>query len=198
MTTRQMLTLRTSEAMVRLAALQRRAEKVSGPVNGVVGTALKELSDALEELRTANDELQMQVTELADVRDRAVIVERRFEEFLDVLPVACVWTSASGAIVDANSAAASLLNVSRQHLAGRPLILFLTERAGMLGALSDLGAGVLRAVDFAAAVRPRERRVRKVHVSGRRLDSDDDRLCWFLVEHQAEPGAGAIQNGSSV
>lgn len=182
MTTLQMLTVRTNAALGRLASLQRRAEKTSSRDGVVVRPALKELSDALEELQVANDQLQMQLDELADAKASAVAADRRFTELFQVLPCACVWTNMSGEITDANAAAAALLNVSRQHLAGRPFILFLAERAAMQDAFVSFSAGAIWTVDLDGEVRPRGRRARSVRVLGRRLDGGDNQLCWFLVE----------------
>jgi PAS domain-containing protein len=189
MTTLQMLTVRTNAALGRLVSLQKRAERITAPANGVVRPALKELTDALDELQVANEQLEAQVVELSAAKAVAGVTARRFDELLDVMPFSCVWTDGTGEIVEANVAAAALFNVSRQHLAGRPLILFLVDRSDMMDAFGALAAGIVQAVDFSAVVRPRERRVRSVQVSGRRLESDN-RLCWFLLEQQsAEPPA---------
>lgn len=184
MTTLQMLTVRTNAALGRLASLQRRAERITAPATAIVRPALKELTDALEELRVANDQLQTQVAELSEARALAQGAGKCFDELLEVMPFSCVWTDRTGEIVDANTAAAALFNVSRQHLVRRPLMLFLMDRTAMLDAFGALAAGIVRAVDFNAVVRPRERRIRPVQVSGRRLDTDE-RLCWFLVEEAA-------------
>jgi PAS domain-containing protein len=180
MTTLHMLTIRTNAALGRLASLQRRAEKAAAPTRSVVRPALKELNDALEELQVANDQLQTQVEELADAKLHARTADQRFAELLEWLPCACVWTSTSGEVLEANPAAAALLNVSAQHLAGRPLLLFMTERAKFSEAMSLLTASA-GSVVASVGIRPRERRTRQVQLVGRKR-AQDDRLCWFLVE----------------
>lgn len=181
MTTIQMLTVRTNAALNRLASLQRRAERIAAPASAVVRPALRELTDALEELQVANDQLQAQIAELQHVKQAALSAERRFAELLQVMPCPSVWTTHGGEITDANPAAALLLNVSRQHLAGRPLLLFIAERSGFQDALAQLAAATHWSVDLDAEVRPRERRSRPVSILGRRLDAEDH-LCWFLLE----------------
>jgi PAS domain-containing protein len=185
-----MLTVRTNAALGRLVSLQKRAERITAQGNGIVRPALKELTDALDELQVANEQLQTQVVELAEAKAAAEAVASRFDELLEVMPFSCVWTDRAGEIVDANTAASALFNVSRQHLSGRPLILFLADRTALMDAFGALAAGIVRAVDFNAVVRPRERRVRPVRVSGRRLESDD-RLCWILLEPTSAEPAGS-------
>lgn len=183
MTTIQMLTVRTNAALSRLASLQRRAERIDAPANGVVRPALRELTDSLEELQVANDQLQEQILELAQAKASADAADRRFTELVQVLPCALVWTSQAGEITDANSAAAALLNVTRQHLIGRALVLFMGDRSAFQDAITQLAAGALSTVDLQVEVRPRERRLRAVTLCGRRLDGADH-LCWFLLEAQ--------------
>ena len=181
MTTIQMLAVRTNAAFSRLASLQRRAQRIDPPANGVVRPALRELTDALETLRVANDHLQVQEAELTRMKSMTVAADRRFAELQEVLPCATVWTTATGEITDANPAAAELLNVSRQHLIGRPLLLFLSGRDKFQIALIELGGGTIWSLDLDGEVRPRERRPRGVRMLGRRLDGEEN-LCWFLLE----------------
>ena len=188
-TTLQMLAVRTNTALGRLSSLQRRAAKIPSSEGGVLRSALKELSDAVELLQVANDQLEMQLQELSRAKTSAVAADRRFSEMFLVLPCACVWTSMSGDITEANQAAAALLNVSRQHLAGRPFVLFLADRASVQDALIGFSSGATWSVDFDGEVRPRGRRPRAVQVLGRRFDGGDDQLCWFLVERPAVQNA---------
>ncbi len=184
MTTIQMLSVRTNAALSRLASLQRRAERLTMPAATVVRPALRELTDALEELQVANDQLMAQIAELAQAKEAANSADRRFAELLQVLPCASVWTTQDGTITDANPAAALLLNVSRQHLVGRPLLLFMAERSGFQDALAQLAAATCWSIDLEGEVRPRERRGRRVSILGRRLDGEDN-LCWFVLENNA-------------
>lgn len=186
MTSLHLLTVRTAAAIGRLSALQKRAERLTGPGGPVIKPALKELSDSLEELQVANEQLQQQVDLLAEARITVDSVQNRFVEFVDAIPVACVWTDSEGQIVQANSAAASLLNVSSQHLNGRPLMFFIVERDKFRDAQAALNAHLTSVVEMALSMRPRERRARQVRLTGRRLQYDD-RRCWFIQQADAEP-----------
>ena len=185
MTSLHLLTVRTAAAIGRLSALQKRAEKMTGPGAPVIRPALKELSDSLEELQVANEQLQEQVDLLAEARTAVGVFEHRFAEFVDAVPVACVWTDGEGQILQANAAAASLLNVSSQHLNGRPLMFFIVERDKFRDAQAALNGQLTSVVEMALALRPRERRSRQVRLTGRRLQHDD-RRCWFIQQSDAE------------
>ena len=180
MTTLHMLTLRTTAAVGRLAALQKRAEKAV-TTTPIVRAALRELADTVEELRVANEQLQQHSVECNELKSRVQDEASRMREFADALPVACIWTTADAVIVDANPAAADLLNVSAPHLVGRPLMLFTVERQRFQESLASLNDGLTTVVEVPAVLRPRERRPRSVRLVGRRLNHDN-RRCWFILE----------------
>lgn len=184
MTQLHTLTVRTTAALGRLADLQRRAEHVTS-ATPVIKPALKELASALEELQVANEHLQAQFEELAASRVRADDVSRRFEEFLQVVPIACIWSDPQGVILEANDMSAALLNVARPRLAGKPLMLFLSDRPRFFDALAALSAPGGGAVETDITVRPRERRPRLVRLTGRVLESES-RWCWFLRPAEGE------------
>lgn len=187
MTTLQGLTLKRNAALGKLTTLQRRADRLAGPPAPVVASALAELESALEEINVATEQLQMHLDELAGARQEADAVRALLREFLDVLPVPCLWTDSTGQIDDANAAAAELLNVSAQRLHGRPFIHFLADREAFEQALAALNRAVSRTVVIETLVRPRERRPRAVGLTGQRLGSDA-RYCWFLGAGGSIPG----------
>lgn len=174
------LTVRTNAALGRLADLQRRAERIPSTTTPVVRPALKELSAALEELQVANEQLQSHLEELASARARADELGTRLDEFVQALPIACIWTDPNGVIQEANEMAAALLNVARARLPRKPLMLFLADRARFFEALAALAAPGGGAVEMEMLVRPRERRPKMARMSGRVMASDA-RWCWFLV-----------------
>jgi PAS domain-containing protein len=175
------LTLRTTTALGRLAMLQRRADKTSSPPS-LVRDALEELNTALEELRAANEALAEHASDIAAARERDLGARRELQALLSAMPIACVFTDNTGQIVDANPHASRLLNVGRQHLVGKPLFLFFTERDRFLDALAvPPASGEFEQVSI---VRPRERRPREVQLKGVRLPSGD-RWCWFLDQRLA-------------
>ena len=184
MSTPQILTSRASAALQRLAALQKRAERVAGASEPVLRSAMKELAGALEDLKGASDHLHRQADELDDLRGRTAAMVDRFNEFAEVLPIPCVWTNAEGEIDAANTVAADFLNVSLPHLAGRSLMLFVSDRQKFMDANAALVALVDR-VEFVSVVRPRERRPRPVRLLGRRMQNDT-RVIWFLLDSAAD------------
>ena len=180
MSTLHNLTLRTATAVGRLAELQRRAERITENRSPVTKSALAELSTALEELQVANEALQGQVDELNALRMSAEDALNTVDEFAQALPIAAVWTDSGGVIDKGNDAASQLLNVGRQHLVGKPLMLFITDRRVLFGALRSLcDEPHLDAVDVEITLRPRERRPRKMKLAGRRLQHRTGCL-WFL------------------
>lgn len=185
MTTLQMLTLRRNTSLGRMATLEKRAERLGAQAAPVVRSALEELSAALDDVQVATEQLQALLDELATVRVELNAVREQHREFVDLVPVASVWTDATGEIAQANEAAAELLNVSAQRLVGRPLVLFMSDRTAFAEADTALSECVAATVRFEAVLRPRERRPRPVVVVGRSL-KDDSRRCWFLTP--GEPG----------
>lgn len=173
------LTVRTHAALGRLADLERRAEQLNTTSMPMVRPALKELGAALEELQVANDHLIEQLDELGTVRARADHIARRLDEFVQALPLACVWTDQDGTIVEANETAAALLNVARPRLPGKPLMLFLGDRQSFFDALRALSEPDGGAVQLAMQVRPRERRPRPARLTALVM-KEDQRWCWFI------------------
>ena len=187
MTTLHMLTVRTNAALGRLASLQKRAEKTADPPALIVRAALKELADSLEELQVANEQLQRHSDETSSLKLRIADEQARLHEFMQAVPLPCVWTYENGEIAQANPAAADLLNVSAQHLVGRPLQLFTAERGRFSDSLAALNDGSTTVVELAAVVRPRERRARPARLVGRRFEFDP-RRCWFIIETTGNGG----------
>ena len=181
------LTLRTATAVGRLAELQRRADRIVERPSPLTKTALQELSTALEELQVANEALQNQIEELTAIREKAVETQRAMDEFSNAMPVAVLWTDATGVIEKANQSASQLLNIGKHHLPGKPLMLFVTDRTALFAALRSMcEMPNLPSVDVDITIRPRERRPRKMKLSGRRLDHDS-RCVWFLNDIVENP-----------
>ncbi|HEU4936293.1 MAG TPA: hypothetical protein VFT39_07560 [Vicinamibacterales bacterium] len=187
MSTLHDLTLRTATAVGRLADLQRRADRPgSQPASQIAKAALKELSTALEHLQVATEALATQLEELKAARLSAEKTQHTMEAFAQAVPIAALWTDRAGVIEKGNDAASQLLNIGRHHLQGKPLMLFITDRGVLFGAMRSLceGQGVA-AVDVDITVRPRERRPRRMKLCGRRLHHEE-RCVWFLHETMGE------------
>jgi len=182
------LTLRTATAVGRLAELQRRAERIANKPSPITRSALLELSTALEELQVANEALQNQLDEMLVAREQSATAQRALDEFANVTPLAILWTDKAGIIEKGNESASELLNIGRHHLQGKPLMLFVTDRTVLFSALRTMyeSPGV-PSIDVEITVRPRERRPRKMKLSGRRMEYDP-RCVWFLHELPLENG----------
>lgn len=193
MSTLHNLTLRTATAVGRLADLQRRAERPgSHSASPITKAALDQLSTTLEDLQVANEALATQLCELNEARLSTEKAQQAMEEFAQAVPIATLWTDRAGVIEKGNDAASQLLNIGRHHLHGKPLMLFITDRGVLFGALRSLceGEGVA-AVDIDITLRPRERRPRRMKLSGRRLEHEE-RCVWFL--HDAKSAAAEDAN----
>ncbi|MBA3638242.1 MAG: PAS domain-containing protein [Acidobacteriota bacterium] len=196
MNTIESLSIRTTAARIRLVELERRVEKASAS-GAVVKPALKELSAAIEELQVANEQLSQHVDELAASRHDVAAMTARHEEFIDVLPLPCIWTDEHGAVDQANEATAALLNVAARRLGGKPLSLFVSDRSAFFDAISQLRADPNQTVEIAVQIRPRERRPRQMRLTGHRL-RHDQRLCWILRDDSdAVPILDAIAEPAS-
>jgi PAS domain-containing protein len=168
-----------------LAELQRRADRAADKPSPLAKSALAELSTALEELQVANEALQAQVDELNAVRVNVEAVQQAMDEFVHMVPLVTLWTDRSGIIEKGNDAASQLLNIGKHHLHGKPLMLFITDRAALFGALRSLcDTDGVPEVDIDITVRPRERRPRRMKLCGRRLQHDK-RCVWFLHDAPA-------------
>ena len=180
MNTRESLTIRTVSAFQRLADLETRGRRVAGEKAGVLKTALRELEMALEELRTANEQLTELVEDVSGARAAAQKMRAELSEFRDVVPLACVLTDDAGQIAEANPAAGELLNVAPRHLGGKPLSLYISDRDRFFRMIASAG----RPLEPSSAdliVRPRERKPRPMKVRVSRLEQGE-KLCWFFED----------------
>jgi PAS domain S-box-containing protein len=113
----------------RVAGLQRHAGEALVSATELLPATFEELNVAFEELRTAQDELLHQQSELTSTRERVEAERRRYQELFDFAPDAYLMTTATGAIREANLAAAGLLGISQNALLGMPLALFVADYA---------------------------------------------------------------------
>ena len=81
----------------------------------------------LHELRVHQLELEMQNDELRASQLALEVARERYFDLYDLAPIAYCTLSASGLIVQANLAAASLLGVTREALVGKPLSRFIAS-----------------------------------------------------------------------
>ena len=91
----------------------------------VVEESLEELRVALEELQVAEEELIQQNQELAIARNDIEIERQRYRDLFEFAPDAYLVTDEVGLIQEANRAAVTLLNISKNFLIRKPLINFI-------------------------------------------------------------------------
>jgi PAS domain S-box-containing protein len=92
---------------------------------GIDVTAAREaevqLKTSMEELQVADEELRQQNEELLAARQALEEERQRYRELFDFAPDGYLVTDLSGTVQEANRAAARLLGVETQFLAGKPL-----------------------------------------------------------------------------
>ena len=94
------------------------------PSHELTSKLLSELNSALHELQTTTVELLEQNEEMAASRQTLEEERRRYQELFDFAPDGYLVTDTEGIILDANSAATNLFNVSKSLLIGKPLAIF--------------------------------------------------------------------------
>ncbi len=93
--------------------------------NFLLPAAFKELATCSEELQVAVDELSRLNAELVATRKQAEAERKRYQELFEFMPNAYLVTDEQGKILEANRAAASLLNVEPSSLRDNLLIDFI-------------------------------------------------------------------------
>ncbi|HAJ60055.1 MAG TPA: hypothetical protein DCP31_12990 [Cyanobacteria bacterium UBA8543] len=139
------LTLQIEDMQERVTQLQQQAHlKPSQPQHlKIIVTALAELGLAIEELQITTEELQAKNEELAIAHQTIAAERQRYQQLFEEAPDAYLVTDALGVIVEANSAAATLLGSAPRYLVGRPLANFVPkeEREFFRTQLSQLSRG---------------------------------------------------------
>ena len=171
------LLARAVSAQRRLDALELRdaAGKLSSPAG--MRVALREMSELLELVRTATEQLQTAAGDLMTARREASLQGERYHELHESFPMASLLTDEAGTVEQANTRAARLLNVARTRLAGKPLLLFIADREQyftLLDRVRAAGAG-----GDTVLIRPRDKRPRTVDVRVSVMPVQG-RWCWVL------------------
>lgn len=118
--------------------------------------ALEELQTSLEELRVAEEELKQQHEELAIARAIVEAERQRYHDLFEFAPDGYLVTDNVGIILEANRAAATLLNVPQGYLIRKPLINFIPveERRNFRAKLNQL-LQTKRIEEWELAIKPR-------------------------------------------
>lgn len=108
---------------------------------GLLPQALEELQSSVEELRVAEEEMRVQNEELSRSRLRLEAERQRYQDLFEFAPDGYLVTDLAGTILEANRAAARLLNITPRFLKKRGL--------GTLVAVPDLTEFQTRLQDLA-------------------------------------------------
>src|SRR5215468_8544196 len=116
-----------------LAVVQERADALherfleGAPLLEVGTEVLAELSTTLEELHVAAEELLQQQEELLATRQEVMVAQQRYHDLFHFAPDGYLATSMVGIVLEANAAAAVLLNTAPQRLIGKPFAVFVAK-----------------------------------------------------------------------
>jgi two-component system, LuxR family, sensor kinase FixL len=128
--------------------------------------AMEKLQTTLEELRVAEEELRTQNEELLAARHELEAERARYQALFEFAPDAYLVTTPEGKILEANQAAAELLNVRPPYLLAKPLAVFVPEedRRAFRDRLNRVPAEGPRVV-WEARLQPRSGKVLEALVS---------------------------------
>lgn len=100
----------------------------------------EELYMSLKKLEIAQEELHQQKDRLTTAYELVEVERQRYQELFELFPDAYLVTDRRGIILEANSAAATLLNVPQRFLVRKPLAGFISreERRGFFSKLTKL------------------------------------------------------------
>jgi signal transduction histidine kinase len=93
----------------------------------LLAIALEDLRTALDEVRVVQEELSHQNHNLVATQQLLEIELQYYHDLFEFAPEGYIVTDPQGIIKEANQTAASLLNVSQEFIVGKPLITFITD-----------------------------------------------------------------------
>jgi PAS domain S-box-containing protein len=142
----------------RIETFQRRVYESPAPPPPLTMELLEELNTTLQELRIAEEELHQQAEELVSSQEAVAAEHQRYRELFHFAPDGYVVTDPQGIIVEANRAAAALLNIAQERLIRKPLAVFiaLDDRQAFRSQLAWLQSGG-RVREWEVGVQPRNR-----------------------------------------
>jgi PAS domain S-box-containing protein len=130
----------------------------SAQLTAALREAVEELGVAFEELRVVGEELSRQEEEIRSLRASLVSERDRFFELFEFAPDGYLVTDPYGRIGDANRAAAEILNVPSEHLAGSPMAGFISPvTRGRFRHEIDLLRSIDREGELMVLLQPRDR-----------------------------------------
>lgn len=109
----------------RLHQLYTDANVLPAPPTDLLPLAFKELGIVSEELHVAVEELYEQTELLVATREEVKDEQQRYQDLLDFAPDAYLETNLHGKILQANRAAAAMLNISQKFLVDKVMMSFI-------------------------------------------------------------------------
>lgn len=82
---------------------------------------------ALEDLQVLYEQMQMNLEATEVIQETLLQQQQYYQNLFQFFPIASLVTDASGVILEANQTIAQLLNMSRDYLIGKPLVVFVAE-----------------------------------------------------------------------
>jgi PAS domain-containing protein len=168
--------LQLASALQRYNTLQRRAETHREPAP-LLAKTLAELGTALEELRVAQEQLFENRLRMEQLHVELRQQSQRYWQLFDEMPDAYAVTRPDSVIVEANKAAAQLLNVSQRFLIGKALSVFVCEDRARFFSACGRATAETTPFELTLKLRPRERAPLLV---GARVSGDTSGLRWVL------------------
>ena len=177
-----------TSAVGRLNLLQRRVEGFSPEPPKVLRQALGELETLVETLRVAQEQLVESRSLLETARQALQRERNRYWELFDSAPDAYLVTGSQSEILEANKAAAELLNISQRFLTGKVLSVFIADERARFTTESTHLAQQGGTADWMLRLRPRERA--PIEIAARATAATGDgTLRWLLRPVNGRPHA---------
>ncbi len=173
-----------------ISALRRRLEAIATDTRlsdkARLDILIHDLGVSLEELEVTHEELLAANEEMEESRRQVESERQRYLDLFEGAPDGYVVTDANGMIVEANTAAASMLNTRSDFLEGRPLVLFVAGegKKEFHSRVTRLSSGVAEEMrQWELALQPRDLTPLPVMVSVsavREAEGTSVRLRWLL------------------
>lgn len=135
-----MFTQQLKTLQQRVAVLYQKTNTSAPLPDSVLSSIFKELGTSSEELEVAAEEMLQQTEEVVSLQHQLEVERKRYHDLFESMPDAYLITDAQGKILEANSAAATLLGVEQSNLLDKVLVSFivLDKRAAFRTKLNQL------------------------------------------------------------
>lgn len=166
-------------------------EKTGHP-DPIMAQMVTDMQIMMEELLAASEELEQKNEELAEAHVIIDAERHRYHALFDFAPDGYLVTDQSGTILEANRAAAAMLEVRQVNLVGKPLVVYIAEdhRLKLYQKLTDLRTEDQRLVqsvyEFETRIQPRKKEPFWALVTvaagqyGERRDSAEPTYLWMI------------------